>query len=460
MRKRFALVSALTTLLAVILLAVPLTFYARHAHVAQVDHDAVMQAQTLATLTRESPELGTEQISSWIADQQAAVRPTVVMPSGTRYGAAVPCTPQPEPDRPGDLEQWTCHSDRVASLSVAMPDGGQAQIDVAVNTAGANEATLRVVAFLVAAAVILPAVSAAFADRLARSLVRTVRELTDVAANLRQGRLDARFGGEGPPELRQLGDTLNALAARIDALVTNERESLADLSHRLRTPITSLVLQAEALKGQPGADRLLAGLDALNSEVTRVIRHARKPIASEGGLTASLDEVVSERVAFWTVLAEEQGRACELTIRDSGCQVYVQQAELEAVVDVLLENVFTHTPEAAGLRITVRAAANGGAELTIDDDGPGFSDHRVVERGRSTGGSSGLGLDIARRTATISGGRLTLSAAPSGGARVTVAFGGPVVSRRSGNRPQALRCETNSRAVAARTTEGEQPWES
>ncbi|MCY0931987.1 HAMP domain-containing sensor histidine kinase [Streptomyces sp. H27-H1] len=437
MRRKFALVSALSTLLTVFLLGVPLVFYAGYAHLAQADHDAVLQAQTLATLTRESARSGTGQLTSWIADQQASVRATVVMPWGARYGAPVPCLQQPEPDRPGDLEHWTCNGDRVASLSVPMAGGGQAQIDVAVDTAGASEETLRVVAALAAAAVLLPAVSVVLADRLVRSVVRTAEELTDVATNLRQGRLDARFRGEGPRELQQLGVTLNALAARTGALVTNERESLADLSHRLRTPITSLMLQAEALKGHTEAERLLAGLHELNGEVTRVIRHARKPIASEGGLTACLDAVVSERVAFWAVLAEEQGRACELTVYDTDCQVYVPQSELEAVVDVLLENVFTHTPEAAGMRITVRAVMGGGAELTIDDDGPGFSDHRVVERGRSTGGSSGLGLDIARRTATISGGRLVLSAAPSGGARATLSFGGPAVSRRPAGRPSA-----------------------
>ncbi|MFE9566717.1 sensor histidine kinase [Streptomyces sp. NPDC006487] len=429
MRRKFALVSALSTLLTIFLLGVPLIFYARYAHLAQADHDAVMQAQTLATLTRESAESGTDQLQSWIAEQQANVRATVVMPSGARYGAPVPCLPQPNPDRPGDLEQWTCNGARVASLAVAVPDG-QAQIDVAVDTAGASEATLRVMAALAAAAVVLPALALAVADRLARSVVRTAGELTDVAASLRQGQLEARYSGDGPRELQQLGVTLNTLAARIEALVTNERESLADLSHRLRTPITSLMLQAEALKDQPGADRLLAGLHELNGEVTRVIRHARKPIAAEGGLTARLDEVVSERVSFWAVLAEEQGRTCDLTVRDTGCHVYVPQAELEAAVDVLLENVFTHTPEEAGMRITVCGLPGGGAELTIDDDGAGFADHRVVERGRSTGGSSGLGLDIARRTATISGGRLVLSAASSGGARVTVSFGGPASSRR------------------------------
>ncbi|MCX4781767.1 sensor histidine kinase [Streptomyces sp. NBC_01264] len=428
MRTKFALVSVLTTLLTVILLGIPLTFYAAYAHLAQADHDAVLQAQTLATLTRESAGSGTGQLTSWIDSQQRNVRATVVMPSGTRYGAPVPCLQQPEPHA-DDLEQWTCRGDRVASLAVPMP-GGEAQIDVAVDTAEAGEETLRVIALLAAAAVVLPAVSVVFADRLARSVVRTAQELTDVAADLRQGRLDSRFTGAGPPELHQLGITLNALAARLDALVANERESLADLSHRLRTPITSLMLQAEALKDRRQGERILSALHDLNTEVTRVIRHARKPIAAKGGLTAFLDMVVAERVAFWEVLAEEQGRACELTVQDTGCQVYVPQAELEAAVDVLLENVFTHTPETAGVRITVRADPDGGAELAIDDDGPGFSDLRVVERGRSTGGSSGLGLDIARRTATISGGRLVLSTSPTGGARVTVSFGGPQAAHR------------------------------
>jgi signal transduction histidine kinase len=85
--------------------------------------------------------------------------------------------------------------------------------------------------------------------------------------------------------------------------------------------------------------------------------------------------------------------------------------------------------------VVLRAAGDTGAggdtgdtadlvELVVEDDGPGFPDGAAaVGRGTSYGGSTGLGLDIVRRTAEASGGRVELGTGPAGGARVTVVLG-------------------------------------
>ena len=71
--------------------------------------------------------------------------------------------------------------------------------------------------------------------------------------------------------------------------------------------------------------------------------------------------------------------------------------DLATCVDILLENVFTHTPEGAGFAVRLSRRAGGGAWLVVADDGPGFGDADPTRRGQSSGGSTGLGLDIARR---------------------------------------------------------------
>ena len=71
--------------------------------------------------------------------------------------------------------------------------------------------------------------------------------------------------------------------------------------------------------------------------------------------------------------------------------------------DILLGNVFAHTPEGTGFAVRLSRRAGGGAWLVIADDGPGFGDADPTLRGRSSGGSTGLGLDIARRIAEASG---------------------------------------------------------
>jgi K+-sensing histidine kinase KdpD len=92
-------------------------------------------------------------------------------------------------------------------------------------------------------------------------------------------------------------------------------------------------------------------------------------------------------------------------------------------MDILLENVFAHTPDGAGLAIGLSRRAGGGAWLVVADDGPGFRSPDPTERGRSSGGSTGLGLDIARRIAESSGGTLTIGRSASGGGSVTVGLG-------------------------------------
>jgi signal transduction histidine kinase len=72
--------------------------------------------------------------------------------------------------------------------------------------------------------------------------------------------------------------------------------------------------------------------------------------------------------------------------------------------------------------VLVDSPGAGRARLVVEDDGPGIAADRV-ERGVSGGGSTGLGLDIVRRTAEASGGRLLVERAAGGGARVVVELG-------------------------------------
>jgi signal transduction histidine kinase len=105
--------------------------------------------------------------------------------------------------------------------------------------------------------------------------------------------------------------------------------------------------------------------------------------------------------------------------------VRVARNDLSACVDALLGNVFAHTPEGTGLTVRLTGQHGGGGRLVVADDGPGMPDLAVVQRGRSGTGSTGLGLDIVRRTARDSGGTVTIGRGPAGGALVTVEFGPP-----------------------------------
>jgi signal transduction histidine kinase len=125
------------------------------------------------------------------------------------------------------------------------------------------------------------------------------------------------------------------------------------------------------------------------------------------------------------VLADEQNRPAGVHTTGGALSVGVSSDELGAVIDTLLANVFSYTKPGVGYRLSASPAAEGMAVLTVEDDGPGFTDPSLLERGASGSGSTGLGLDIARRTAERTGGRLEIGNGPNGGARLRVFFGPP-----------------------------------
>jgi signal transduction histidine kinase len=220
-----------------------------------------------------------------------------------------------------------------------------------------------------------------------------------------------------------LATVVNRLAGRIRGLLAAERELVADLSHRLRTPITALRLDSEGLRDPEEADRLGADVDALERAVDEVIRDARRP-ADERTTGCDAAAVVRDRTAFWSVLAEDQGRVVRDEVVAGEVPVGVAPADLAAAVDGLLANVLAHTPEGTAFTVRLERRTGGGARLAVEDDGPGLRPE-AIERGRSGAGSTGLGLDIARRTAEASGGRLLLGRGPAGGAAVVLELGPP-----------------------------------
>jgi signal transduction histidine kinase len=277
-----------------------------------------------------------------------------------------------------------------------------------------------VVALLGLVGAVLILIAVAVADRMSRSLVEPVQELSAAAARVSQGDLSARVQPAGPPEVVEVGTAFNRLVERIGSLLSSERESVADLAHRLRTPLTALRLDVEALHDREAAGRLEEDVDELERTVDFVIEQARRPVREGAGTTTDLGAVARQRATFWGALAEDQGRRWEISVEPGPHPVALNATDLAAAIDALIGNVFDHTPEGSGFALVVTRGGLG-VRLVIMDEGPGFPHESVIERGTSTRQSTGLGLDIARSTVEAAGGTLSLPEDP-GGAQVALEF--------------------------------------
>ncbi|MFB4265588.1 sensor histidine kinase [Nonomuraea sp. GTA35] len=303
---------------------------------------------------------------------------------------------------------------------VALDGDRGAVIEVFVPADDLNRGVPSSWAVLTGVAVVLVLGSVLVGDRLGARVVRASRRLGTAATALGSGDLSERIHPDGPPELKAAANAFNTMANRVTHLLAAERELAADLSHRLRTPLTALKLSLDQLG--PQAEPSRQALARLEGEVTTIISAARRPARGDRSFGRSCDaaEVLRERLAFWSALAEDQGRPWQLVGATLPVRAPVPAGELTAVVDALLGNVFRHTAEGTAFSVTLHEG-RGVLGILVADAGPGIPDpEAALERGASGSGSTGLGLDIARRLAESTGGSLRLDRSSLGGAQVQV----------------------------------------
>jgi signal transduction histidine kinase len=442
MRRRLALLSLAVASLVVVAFLIPVGILIRNQAqtraLSSAERDAQSVAAAIAVLAPASPRgVVTPEYARAVLGRfgNPAELSVIFVDDTVVGGVAVPSR---------NVEQ----ARRGAAFTAAVEGGAEVLVPVLLPDApGSSDGTVVVRAFvtdaelsrgvrvawvmLLGLAVAIIAIAVLAADWLGRSVVRPVTELSEAAHRWGEGSLDTRVRPGGPQEIAEVGMAFNTLAGRLDALLAAERESVADLSHRLRTPLTALRLQSETLADPAESEALRHDIDELEREIDRLIRSARGRsigTASEEGV--DLGEVVAHRAAFWQVLADEQGRATAVRVGEGSHPVALARADLGALVDVLVENVFAHTPAGSGYRLTVRRQADGCPVLIVSDDGPGFVDLGAARRGASAAGSTGLGVDIVVRTAERTGGGVRIGSSRDGGAEVTVVFGNPLVADR------------------------------
>jgi two-component system, OmpR family, sensor kinase len=273
---------------------------------------------------------------------------------------------------------------------------------------------------------------------LANSLSRPVRRLEETARRLGAGELSARATPEGPREVHGLASSFNEMADALSANLAAQRDFVAYASHQLRTPLTGLKLRLEAIEQRRGdpvdqAAKAQVETDRLASLVADLLALASAASVEPSGRRVDLREPCANAVDRWSALAQRAGM--DLTLRsDAAAWVWADPADVENVLDNLLDNAVRYCP--AGTAITVEVqSADGRAALSVSDDGPGIPAQeraRVFERffrgtvGQRSGPGTGLGLAIVEQLVRRWGGEVRLADSHADlGTRIDVTFPRP-----------------------------------
>lgn len=264
-----------------------------------------------------------------------------------------------------------------------------------------------------------------------RRLRRPLDELTSAARRLESGDYVARVPvGTGSPEFDDVAEAFNGMAQRLDATEESRRRLLSDVAHELRTPLSTLTAELEAIgDGLVPWDR--EGHELLAQQAARLQRIANDlndvSRAEEGRFELDRHPVpvallVEQAVA--TFRPRYTAKDVELAGTADGGIVVADTQRVGQILGNLLENALRHTP--AGGRVAVDAqTVRAETRITVTDTGDGLTaDQRDqvfdrfyrtdTSRARDAGGS-GIGLTISRSLARAHGGSLTVTSPGRGG---------------------------------------------
>ncbi len=417
MRRRILLTLLASTSTVLLAFLLPLMVVVEDLAVDRIQRQVVLEVQPVVSRV---PVVEHRDLDALLAgfSVESGRQATLYLSGGAVYGSLRPMDDAVLLAR--DRGAFFTESDQGRDLLIPIyTEDGEAVLRVAVSHAELTSAVTSARLVLVALGLLLLTLSVGLGLLLSRAFLRPIGDLSRTADLLADGDLSARVPPSDIREIDRAGRALNQLADRLVVLLGLAREEVADLAHRLRTPVAALRLDAETLPDSESGRRLHADVDRLELMVDELIHEARRPVRETLASRADLCAITRERTAFWAVLAEDQQRQMTVIAPPTPLTVAADPRDVGDALDVLIGNVFSHTAEGVAFRVSVGTApGRRTAWLCVADDGPGITDEGLIARGRSESGSTGLGLDIARRVAERSGGSISVDTGRDGGAVV------------------------------------------
>ncbi len=277
-----------------------------------------------------------------------------------------------------------------------------------------------------------------------RSIARPLQQLAKASTDIAEGDYDQRVPVSGPPEMESVANAFNYMAEQVQSTQRAQQDFLANVSHDLKTPLTSIQGYSQAIMDGAAQNPVQAAaiiyeeaarLNRMVLELTDLARLQAGRLSMQtspidiGRITASVGQRLS-------IMAQEKGVALDVDAAPVP-EIAGDGDRLAQVIMNLVSNAIKYTPGGGRVRAATRVN-DGGVEVVVQDNGIGippdelpriFERFYQIDKVRGPERGTGLGLAIVREIVQAHGGRINVASAGTGkGATFTVWLPSPQIS--------------------------------
>ena len=350
-------------------------------------------------------------------------------------------------DRPNAPDLLCVSTPLSAEVLETLAGTGASAIIVARPQASLGEITGDLFPRLVFSGLIGVAAALVLGFALTQSVSAPLRNIARAARSVARGNYRQRVPATGPREVRDLAANFNRMTEEVQRSQQTLRDFLANISHELKTPLTSIRGFSEAIldgtiDDSAGIERSAKIISDESNRVLRLVQELLDLSRIESGQVPMQQDDVDLRELFehvgevFALRAEESGVALNVDVNGIA-HIRGDFDRLEQVMNNLLDNALRHTPNGGSVRVGCRDLQPGTLQVTVTDTGPGIPPADLPHlferfyRGDNANGTQrkgyGLGLAISREIVRAHGGEIWATSEPGTG--TTFVFTLPTAGR-------------------------------
>jgi two-component system OmpR family sensor kinase len=272
-----------------------------------------------------------------------------------------------------------------------------------------------------------------------RSVSKPLRRVADAARAITRGQTGIRAPVSGPNEVRGLARSFNTMVEQVEAVQQSQRDFVANVSHELKTPLTSIQGFSQALlDGTAATPEATARAARVIHEETERMRRMVDDLLTLARFDAGQMVMAREPVELGPLLSScveklaPQAQAAHVTVElDASEKVTVpgDADRLAQVLTNLVDNSIAHTPQGGKVTLAVHRSAESSVEIAVTDSGEGIPAEEIsrvferfyqVDKSRPRRRGAGLGLAIVKEIVEAHGGTIVAESVVGLGSRFTV----------------------------------------